>query len=114
MNTLFLKPCWFLEIQPHVEIRSVGSKIVPMINTMSKIYITRLQMPKSTALLSNVTQLMAEMRKTVHAHKGQEPRAFSLTPGTGKRSAIQSQCNGPTVFVSLTYSDVESGNLTAG
>ncbi len=59
--------------------------MVAIINIMSKSYITRLQMPKSTAFLSKVTQLMAEKRKTVHAHKGQEPRAFSLTPETGKK-----------------------------
>jgi len=46
------------------------SKIVPILDIMSKSYITRLQMPKSTVFLSKVTQLLAKMRKTVHGYKG--------------------------------------------
>ena len=67
---MFLKACRFLEIQAHVEIRSVRSKTVPIFDIMSKSYIIRLQMPKSTVFLSKVTQLVAEMRKTVHGYKG--------------------------------------------
>jgi len=46
------------------------SKIGPILDIMSKSYITSLQMPKSTVFLSKVTQLVVEMRKTVHGYKG--------------------------------------------
>jgi len=38
----------------------------PILDIMSKTYVTRLQMPKSTVFLSKVTQFVTEMRKTVH------------------------------------------------
>jgi hypothetical protein len=44
--------------------------MVLIIDCMSKSYIIRLQMPKSTVFLSKITQLVAEMRKTVHGYKG--------------------------------------------
>lgn len=45
--------------------------MVPMLDTMSKNYIIRLQMPKSIVFMSKVPQLVAEMRKIVHGgYKG--------------------------------------------
>jgi hypothetical protein len=63
----------------------------PILDIMSKSYITTLQMPKSTVFLSKVAQSVAEMRKAVHGYKGQEPRrlevsGFLLTRETGKKT----------------------------